>query len=160
MPAAGGTRRVALLVEYDGTDFAGSQAQPQARTVQTTMEAALLAFTGEQQRLRFAGRTDAGVHARGQVVTMDTATAHTPERVRAALNRFLPADVAVRAACEVPADFDPRRAARARSYSYAIADGAPRSPLTRRTTWQLADRLDTDAMAQGALLLPRTPRDW
>ena len=90
MPATAGTRRVALLVEYDGTDFAGSQAQPQARTVQTTVEAALVAFTGEQQRLRFAGRTDAGVHARGQVVTLDTATAHPPERFCAALNRFLP----------------------------------------------------------------------
>ena len=107
-----------------------------------------------------AGRTDAGVHARGQVVTMDTATAHPPERVRAALNRFLPPDVAVRAACEVSPDFDPRRAARARIYSYAIADGAPRSPLTRRTTWQLAAPLDVDAMVQAASTLPRTPQDW
>lgn len=160
MSTTAGTRRVALLVEYDGTDFAGSQAQPQARTVQTVMEAALVAFTGEQQRLRFAGRTDTGVHARGQVATLDTRTAYAPERVRAALNRFLPPDVAVRAACEVPLAFDPRRAAQARTYAYAIEDGGPRSPLTRRTAWQLASRLDVDAMARAALMLPRTARDW
>lgn len=160
MPSTAGTRRVALLVEYDGTDFAGSQAQPQARTVQTTMEAALLSFTGEQQRLRFAGRTDAGVHARGQVVTLDTATGHAPERIRAALNRFLPPDVAVRAACEVSATFDPRRAAVSRTYTYTIEDGRPRSPLTQRTAWQLPALLDVDAMAQAASMLPRTAYDW
>lgn len=160
MPTTAGTRRVALLVEYDGTDFAGSQAQPQARTVQTAMEAALLAFTGEQQRLRFAGRTDAGVHARGQVVTLDTSTAHAAETFRAALNRFLPPDVAVRAACEAPLTFDPRRAALARSYAYAIEDGRPRSPLTRRTVWQLATTLDVEAMAQAASMLPHAARDW
>jgi tRNA pseudouridine38-40 synthase len=160
VPTTAGTRRVALLVEYDGTDFAGSQAQPQARTVQTTLEAALLAFTGEQQRLRFAGRTDAGVHARGQVVTLDTSTVHAPARIRAALNRFLPPDVVVRAACEVALTFDPRRAAQARTYSYAIEDGRPRAPLTRRTAWQLAATLDVDAMAQAASMLPHALRDW
>lgn len=154
------TRRVALLVEYDGTDFVGSQAQPRGRTVQTTLEAALVAFTGEQQRLRFAGRTDTGVHARGQVVTLDTSTSHAPVRVRAALNRFLPPDVAVRAVCEVPSTFDPRRSAHARTYSYVIEDGRPRSPLTERTAWQLASKLDVDTMAQAASLLPRMPQDW
>lgn len=160
MPTTAGTRRIALLVEYDGTDFAGSQAQPQARTVQTTLEEALRAFTGEQQRLRFAGRTDAGVHARGQVVILDTVTAHAPARFRAALNRFLPPDVAVRAACAVAPTFDPRRAARARVYSYAIVDGRPRAPLTRRAAWQLTATLDVEAMARAAALLPRAARDW
>src|SRR5262245_4931621 len=101
------TRRVALLVEYDGTAFGGSQAQLNARAVQDILEAAFVSVTGEQQRLRFAGRTDTGVHARGQVVTLDTATAHSAVRIREAFNHFLPPDVSVRAVCEVPSTFDP-----------------------------------------------------
>src|SRR5690349_20382715 len=118
-------RRIALLVEYDGTGFAGSQAQANARTVQDVLEAALLGLTAEAQRVRFAGRTDSGVHARGQVVTLDTTTAHGASTVRAALNARLPEDVVVRAACEVAPDFDPRRHALARRYMYTIEDGRP-----------------------------------
>jgi tRNA pseudouridine38-40 synthase len=158
--AAAGTRRIALLVEYDGAEFAGSQAQSGQRTVQDTLEAALAQFTGEQQRLRFAGRTDSGVHARGQVVTLDTLKAYEPARWVAALNRYLPQDVAVRAACEVPSDFDPRRAARLRRYAYRIEDGGPRSPLTRRVAWQLEAPLDAAAMALAASSLPKVRRDW
>lgn len=153
-------RRIALLVEYDGTAFSGSQAQPVARTVQGTIEAALLRFTHEAQRLRFAGRTDAGVHAVGQVVTLDTQTAHAPARFIEALNHFLPQDVAVRTACEVAADFDPRHSARARSYRYVIEHGRLRSPLTARTAWQREATLDVAAMAAAAGQLPRGSRDW
>ncbi len=155
-----GRRRIALLVEYDGTAFAGSQAQPACRTVQDALEAAIAAFTGETQRTRFAGRTDTGVHALGQVVTLDTESAHTPARVRDALNHFLPEDVAVRAACEVAADFDPRRQAASRLYRYAIEHGSSRAPLTRRTAWQREGQLDVAAMAEAAALLPREQRDW
>jgi tRNA pseudouridine38-40 synthase len=153
-------RRIALLVEYDGTDFAGSQAQPRQRTVQDTLEAALWSFTGEQQRIRFAGRTDAGVHARGQVATLDTLTAHSPATFRAALNRFLPPDITVRAACAAPMGFDPRFAAQSRVYKYTIEDGRQPSPLTRQLAWQLTARLDTEQMASAAALLPRERRDW
>ncbi len=155
-----GRRRIALLVEYDGTAFAGSQAQPACRTVQDTVEASIVAFTGETQRTRFAGRTDTGVHALGQVVTFDTESAHTPARVRDALNHFLPEDVAVRAACEVAADFDPRRHATSRLYRYVIEHGSGRAPLTRHTAWQREGTLDVAAMAAAAALLPREPRDW
>lgn len=155
-----GTRRIALLVEYDGTAFAGSQAQPASPTVQQTIEAAIEALTAETQRVRFAGRTDAGVHALGQVVTLDTSTSHTPARFREALNHFLPQDVAVRSACEVPSDFEPRRHATARRYRYVIEDGRPRSPLSRYFVWQRDDSLDGDAMAQAASLLPHDRRDW
>lgn len=155
-----GRRRIALLVEYDGTAFAGSQAQSACRTVQDTLEAAIVAFTGETQRTRFAGRTDTGVHALGQVVTLDTESAHTPARVREALNHFLPEDLAVRAACEVAADFDPRRRATARRYRYVIEHGSARAPLTRHTAWQREGTLDVAAMAVAAALLPREPRDW
>jgi tRNA pseudouridine38-40 synthase len=160
MQATPALRRIALLVEYDGTAFAGSQAQPQQRTVQDVLEAALEQLTGERQRMRLAGRTDAGVHARGQVATLDTQTAHPPQVFCAALNHFLPADVAVRSASEVALDFDPRFAAHSRVYTYAIQDGQGRSPLSRRTAWQLNASLDSERMADAAASLPRARRDW
>lgn len=154
-------RRIALLVAYDGAGFAGSQAQaPGRRTVQGELEAALVRFTGEQQRLRLAGRTDAGVHARGQVCTLDTRSRHSPARFVTALNRYLSPDIAVRAATEVAPAFDPRRHALARRYEYRIAYGRPRSPLLRLRSWQLPRPLDVEAMQQAAALLPRSPADW
>ena len=124
--------------------------------MQQTLEAAIEAFTGETQRVRFAGRTDAGVHALGQVVTLDTRTPHSPARFRRALNHFLPPDVAVRSACEAPSDFEPRRHATSRRYRYVIEDGRPRSPLTRHAAWQRDDLLDAQSMAEAASLLAAT----
>ncbi|MBM3139930.1 MAG: tRNA pseudouridine(38-40) synthase TruA [Chloroflexi bacterium] len=152
--------RIALLIEYDGTDFAGSQSQRSQRTVQGTVEAAVKAFTGERRRVAFAGRTDAGVHARGQVVALDTSSAHAPATWRDALNHFLPEDVVVRGAAEVDAGFDPRRGAESRCYRYRIEDGRARSPMTRRGAWQLPHRLDAATMAAAARRLPREARDW
>lgn len=153
-------RRLALLLEYDGTEFAGSQFQPAKRTVQGTVEAALERFTGERQRVAFAGRTDAGVHASGQVAALTTRTSYAPEAFRDALNHFLPEDVAVRAAAEVAAGFDPRRHARSRRYRYRIRDGQTRSPLERHRAWQVERPLDVSAMAAALALLPRENRDW
>ncbi len=157
-------RRLALLLEYDGTDFAGSQVQPGKRTVQGTLEAALERFTGERERIAFAGRTDAGVHASGQVAALSTRSAHSPATCRDALNHFLPGDVVVRAAADVAADFDPRRQARSRVYRYRIEDDlgrfGGRRPLTRRQAWQVERPLDDSAMAAAAALLPRVERDW
>ena len=153
-------RRLALLVEYDGTDFSGSQSQPARRTVQDTLEEAVVAYCGERQRLAFASRTDAGVHARGQVATFETARADAPGTVRDALNHYLPEDIAVGAACEVAPDFDPRRDAVARCYRYRIQDGRPRAPLSRRDAWQRQRALDDRAMAEAAAALPRGRRDW
>src|SRR5690606_12909013 len=81
-----GERRLALLLEYDGTDFAGSQVQPGRRTVQGVVEAAVLQFTGERTRVAFSGRTDTGVHAWGQVAALSTGSAHSPATCRDALN--------------------------------------------------------------------------
>ena len=160
-------RRIALLLEYDGTAFAGSQWQPNARTVQGVLEAALRDFTGEDageegagHRVTFAGRTDSGVHASGQVAALSTNTQHSPATCRDALNHFLPEDVAVLAAVEVAATFDPRRDAVARRYRYRIEDGRERSPITRRIAWQVERPLDASAMAEAMALLPRTARDW
>ena len=164
----GGQRRIALLLEYDGAAFAGSQWQPNARTVQGVLEAALLRFTGEGageqvgagRRIAFAGRTDSGVHASGQVAALSTGTQHSPATCRDALNHFLPEDVVVRAAAEVAVTFDPRREAEARRYRYRIEDGRGRSPLTRRIAWQVERRLDVSAMAAAVALLPRVEQDW
>ncbi|MSQ29832.1 MAG: tRNA pseudouridine synthase A [Dehalococcoidia bacterium] len=163
-----GQRRVALLLEYDGTAFAGSQWQPNARTVQGVLEAALREFAGERvweglgrgDRIAFAGRTDAGVHASGQVAALSTRTQHSPATCRDALNHFLPEDVVVQAVAVVAVTFDPRRDAEARRYRYRIEDGRERSPLMRRRAWQIARPLDVPAMAAAVALLPGGPRDW
>ena len=161
----GERRRIALLLEYDGTAFSGSQWQTPdrdrgVRTVQEVLEAALLKFTGERDRIAFAGRTDSGVHASGQVAALSTRTQHSPATCRDALNHFLPEDVVVREAVEVAVTFDPRRDAEARRYRYWIEDGRVRSPLTRRQAWQVEYPLDALAMAEALALLPRTERDW
>ena len=163
-------RRIALLMEYDGAAFAGSQWQPGVRTVQEVLESALKEFTGEGgpgsageqvgERIAFAGRTDAGVHASGQVAALSTRTRHSPATCRDALNHFLPEDVVVRAAAKVAVTFDPRRDAEARRYRYRIEDGLGRSPLTRRIAWQVERPLDVSAMAAAMALLPRGARDW
>lgn len=158
------SRRVALLLEYDGTDFAGSQVQPLKRTVQGVLEGALEEFTGERARIAFAGRTDAGVHASGQVAALSTGSAHSPATWRDALNHFLPEDVVVRSVAEVAAGFDPRRHATSREYRYRIEDGlgpsGARRPLTRRGAWQVGRPLDDSAMAAAVALLPRVEQDW
>ena len=140
-------RRIALLLEYDGTAFAGSQWQPNARTVQEVLEAAVLEFTGERDRISFAGRTDSGVHASGQVAALRTSTQHSLATCRDALNHFLPEDVVVRGVAEVAVTFDPRRHAEARRYRYRIVDGRARSPLERHRSWWVERPLDVSAMA-------------
>lgn len=113
-------RRIALVVAYDGTDFHGWQRQPGQRTVQGVLETALDSILDEQVRLTGAGRTDAGVHARGQVASFATRSKWPARAFAPRLARALPGDVRVRAAHEVPADFDARRSAVARRYAYRL----------------------------------------
>lgn len=143
-------KRFAATVTYDGTDFAGSQIQPNARTVQEELERAALALFGAPTRVELAGRTDSGVHASGQVAAFSAETRHQAETVGRAFNAHLPADVAVRAVREVPAGFDPRRWARKRWYRYTIAIGESRDPLRRRTAWYIEGNLDLQAMQAAA----------
>jgi tRNA pseudouridine38-40 synthase len=143
-------RRIALLLEYEGTRFAGSQFQTNARTVQGELEAAIRKTTGEQARSAFAGRTDAGVHARGQVAAFSTASTLPPDTIAAALNHWLPEDIAVPAAAETSPDFDPRRHAVRRHYRYVIENGRSRPAFDRRFVWHIAQPLDDEAMAQAA----------
>lgn len=159
-------RRVALLLEYEGTGFSGSQAQDHRddiRTVQGEVEKAVRAFTGEDYRVAFAGRTDSGVHALGQVGVLDTRSSHDIGTFRKALNHFLPMDVAVRAVADVDSRLNPRRHARSRIYGFRIDDGVERSPLRRHRSWQVRQVLDDQSMSSAAAALMNGPprvRDW
>ncbi len=146
-------RRLQLTLEYDGTAFAGWQLQPDARTVQAVLEAALAEITGEQRRFVPAGRTDAGVHARGQVAHVDVETALGPAALERALNAVLPADVAVRGIRAVPESFHARHDAVAKTYAYRILNRPMPSPLVARFTWHLRAPLDLAAMAAGAAMV-------
>lgn len=153
------TRRLRLLLEYDGTDFEGWQVQPRGRSVQGAVETALAKVTQEERRVTGAGRTDAGVHALGQVAHVDTASRLSPVELRRALNAVLPDDVAVRAVAVVAPDFHARFDAAAKRYAYLILNRAAPSPLLRRRSWHLRARLDLSAMRAGAALLVGT-RDF
>jgi tRNA pseudouridine38-40 synthase len=143
-------RRLALVLEYDGRRYGGSQYQKNAASIQGELEAALNKLTGENLRTAFAGRTDAGVHARGQVASFVTGSRHAPEVFVRGLNRWLPADIAVQRALEVPLDFDVRRRARSREYRYLVLNSPLPSPLLMAFAWQVAEQLDVEAMREAA----------
>jgi tRNA pseudouridine38-40 synthase len=146
-------KRFAATVSYDGTAFAGSQIQPNARTVQQELETAAAVLFGAPTRVELAGRTDSGVHAIGQVAAFSAETRHEADTVRKALNANLPEDVAIRAVREAVADFDPRRWARKRWYRYTIANGEAREPLRRQTAWFVEGNFDLPAMQRTAAAL-------
>ena len=143
------------VIEYDGTAFAGSQVQPNGRTVQGELEKALNRLIGEATRVRLAGRTDAGVHATGQVIAFCYARA--PRRagglpeLRRRLNAALPADLTVRSLRPATADFDPRRDARWRVYRYRILMNGARHPLERHRLLEIDEPLDVAAMQAAAV---------
>ncbi len=145
--------RYAARVEYDGTDFAGFQAQPGRRTVQGELEAALARVSGGGRvRVAAAGRTDAGVHATGQVIAFSVSGRRLAPELARALDALLPADVALRSLRRVEPGWQPRHAARYRAYRYSVWNG-PRSPLRERTALGLRVPLDVGAMAAAALVL-------
>jgi tRNA pseudouridine38-40 synthase len=140
-----------LVLEYDGTDFAGWQSQAQGeRTVQATLAAALAELAAGPVRVTGAGRTDAGVHAEGQVAAATLDTRLDAATLVRALNAKLPADVAVRDAAPAPAGFDPRREARGKFYRYAVWNGEEKSPLRRRRWHHVREPLDLPAMRAAA----------
>ena len=145
--------RLALIVEYEGTNYHGFQYQENAPSIQEQIEKSIQALTGETLRVHAAGRTDAGVHALGQVVAFDTESNHPPETFLRAMNFHLPDDIAVRAAYRVDSVFDPRRHAISRKYRYTLVNGSARSPIRRLTTSQVREQLDSDSMSRGAELL-------
>ncbi len=143
-------RRVALRIAYDGSAFVGSQWQPNGRSVQGAVEAAWAAFSGETRRVTFAGRTDAHVHATGQVVHLDTANQHPPATIARALNARLPRDVAVVGAWEVTSGFHARFGATWRRYRYLLDPAPVAAPLLRHMVVPVAPPPDAAAI-QAAL---------
>ncbi len=148
--------RFRLRLEYDGTDFEGWQVQAHGRTVQGVVEAGLAEVLRTSVRIHAAGRTDAGVHARGQVAHFDAATRLGPAELRKALNAVLPPDVAARALHEVAPDFDARRDAISKRYVYRILQRPMVSPLRRRWCWHIRGPLDLGAMREASDVLKGT----
>jgi len=139
--------RYKLLIEYDGTPFAGWQMQANGPTVQGALTAAVAAFCGEQVHVQGAGRTDAGVHALGQVAHVDLTREFDPDTVRDALNAHLrPHPIAVLSAEIVAADFDARFSARQRRYLYRIVNRRADLAIDRLRAWRIPRPLDADAM--------------
>ncbi len=142
--------RYSARVEYDGTNFAGFQVQPGARTVQGEIEAVLATISGGQRiRVDGAGRTDAGVHARGQVIAFTYHGRLGRNGLEAALDGLLPADIAIKRLKRVQPGFRPRYRARHREYRYRIWNGA-RSPLRERFVHGVREPLDLDRMREAA----------
>ncbi len=146
--------RFAARVEYDGTGFAGFQVQPGRRTVQGELEAALRSISGgERIRIDGAGRTDAGVHASGQVIAFTWSGRRIAAKVLGrAIRAVLPPDVTIGPLHRVDIGFQPRRAAVRREYRYTIWNG-PRSPLRERYALGVRERLDVPAMDRAAVAL-------
>ena len=144
---------VKLILEYDGTRYVGWQLQPNGPSIQAEVERALEALHKAPRRVTAAGRTDAGVHARGQVVSFREPAPLPVKAYVMGMNALLPPDVAVRAASLEPDGFDARRSARGKRYRYVIENLATRAPLTCRYAWQVFRPLDAAAMRAAAVHL-------
>jgi tRNA pseudouridine38-40 synthase len=143
--------RYKLIVEYDGSPFSGWQYQDNAPSVQRSIMVAVEAFSGEKVMVQGAGRTDAGVHALGQVAHFDLASERPPDTIRDALNAHLrPQPVAILSAERVADGFDARRSAVRRHYLYRIANRRPDLALDRGRAWRVPRRLDEAAMHAAA----------
>ncbi len=151
--SSSGSIRLAALVEYDGTAYAGFQLQKTGRTIQGELEGALVAVTGQKVRVTAAGRTDAGVHALGQVVHLEVEWAHSPGDLQRAWNASLPEDIAVLAVARVAPGFHARFGARSRVYRYRVYDGPVRRPLLSRYAWHVRRPIDGERMDEAAKLL-------
>jgi len=142
-----------LTIEYDGTDFVGWQVQPEGRSVQATIERALAKLLGEPVRITGSGRTDAGVHARGQVASFQTEKKLPLQAYVQGLNSLLPPDVSIADAAEVDPGFDARRSASGKRYLYRVSNRPSRSALRHRTHWEVFAPLDLEPMREAASLL-------
>ncbi len=142
-----------LTVAYDGTAYAGWQVQAAGRTIQAELERALLQVTGQRIRAVASGRTDAGVHALGQVVSFAARTKLPPDVLRRAIDAHLPHDIVVREVREAPEGFHAIRDAIRKRYRYLIQDGPLRDVFTRHYAWYLPQRLDAAAMRAAAACL-------
>jgi tRNA pseudouridine38-40 synthase len=143
---------VRFTLEYDGANYSGWQLQSGQDSVQARIEAALAQLFGKNIRVYGAGRTDAGVHARGQVASARLPRNFELAALKRALNALLPLDIVVLDAAEAPADFDPRRDARSRLYEYRVLNRPCRSAFDYRYTWLVHEPLNLAAMNAAAAL--------
>ncbi len=146
-------RNIQLTIEYDGTRYAGWQFQENARSVQETIEKALDSLIAGRPRLFASGRTDAGVHAKGQVANFKTRSPIPLDNLRMGLNSRLPRDIRISAVKEVPATFNAQHDARYKSYRYTIALGDWADPFMRNFAAHSRYKLDIDAMKREARVL-------
>jgi tRNA pseudouridine38-40 synthase len=146
-------RHIRLVVEYDGTNLSGWQRQDNGPTVQQHLEEALAQLLQHETPVTGASRTDAGVHARGQIATFRTERPIPLHGIRRGLNSLLPEMISIRAADEVPEDFHPRFSATGKHYRYTILARADRSPRLRHRAWHHPEPLALPAMQEAAQLL-------
>jgi tRNA pseudouridine38-40 synthase len=145
--------RLILTLEYDGTPFRGWAAQPGLPTVEAALRDALGETFSCVDNLAVAGRTDTGVHALGQVVSVDVEGGPPPERAAAALNPRLPDEITVTSSAEAAPGFHARHSARSRTYRYRLFTRLTPSPFEARRSWWLPRQLDEDALAAAAAVL-------
>jgi tRNA pseudouridine38-40 synthase len=145
--------RLILTLEYDGTPFRGWASQPGLPTVEAALRHALAETFESVESLAVAGRTDTGVHALGQVVSVDVEGGPPTERAAAALNPRLPDEIAVLTAAEAPEGFHARHSARSRTYRYRLFTRATPSPFDQRRSWWLPRPVDDEALAAAAAAL-------
>jgi len=144
--------RYQVILTYDGTDFHGSQFQTDTRTVQNVVETALRKLKWTGKSVIFSGRTDAGVHASGQVTAFDLAWKHSSEDLLNAMNALLPKDVAVKSVISCSKEFHPRFDAVSRKYHYSIYSQPVRDPIRNRFSWRVWPTPDLEMMRSGANL--------
>jgi tRNA pseudouridine38-40 synthase len=144
------TNKIVLTIEYDGTNYHGFQWQAGLPSVQRELEKAIKRLTGEKSRVIAASRTDAGVHARGQVVSFRTSSSLPARTFVSGLNYYLPRDIAVKTARKVDDEFNVRRDAVSREYSYYILNSPTRSPIREGFSYLVASPLDIEAANRAA----------
>jgi tRNA pseudouridine38-40 synthase len=149
-------RTLKITLAYDGTRFVGWQRQAEGESIQRLLEDALARFEGAPVTVHGAGRTDAGVHALGQVASVSVNFTHSVDTIVRALNAQLPGDIRVLDVAEAPADFHARFSARSKTYRYHIRAADVGDPFMRTFVWQLAEQLDVDAMRSAAAALVGT----
>lgn len=148
--------KIKLTIAYDGTAYHGWQIQPNGITIQERLQQALATITGESLTVYGSGRTDAGVHAWGQVAHIQTFTTIPLNGLWRGLNALLPDDIVIRSLEPVAADFHARKSARAKTYLYSIDNGLQPNPLTRFYSWHIRKPLDMAAISKAATFLQGT----
>ncbi len=144
------SRTVKLIIEYDGTDFSGWQAQENGPSIQVAIEKAIFLITGERLRIVGSGRTDAGVHALGQVATFRTSSTVPGQRFAAALNAKLPKSITITSSCDVSGEFHPGKNATSKKYRFRILNRLMRPALLNNRVFHFPPELDIAAMREAA----------